>query len=137
MTHLGKPVATAGVQIQLVAANVYVDLAVIVGHQQICAFRIEERHGADGRLQGHTWATATNHAVIGWAKGPFSRDETRSSSPHGLACSLTGMGLDVTPVLERAYERGWPREMIDEAAHAAEEARSERAGADRHTRASP
>jgi hypothetical protein len=130
MNNLGKPVAAAGVQIQLVTVNAYVDLAVIVGNQQICEFRIEERHRADGRIHGRTRTTGTNHAVVGWAEGLFSRDETRRASLHEL-------GLDVTPVLERAQERGWPQEIIDEAAEAAEGARSERAGVDRHARASP
>jgi hypothetical protein len=137
MNNLGKPVAAAGVQIQLVTVNAYVDLAVIVGNQQICEFRIEERHRADGRIHGRTRTTGTNHAVVGWAEGLFSRDETRRASLHELACFLARVGLDVTPVLERAQERGWPQEIIDEAAEAAEGARSERAGVDRHARASP
>lgn len=127
MNNLGKPVATAGVQIQLVTANAYVDLAVIVGNQQICEFRIEERHRADGRIHGRARTTGTNYAVVGWAEGLFSRDETRRASLHDLACFLAGMGLDVTPVLQRAQERGWPREIIDEAAEAAERARPEQA----------
>jgi hypothetical protein len=127
MRNLGKPMATAGVQIQLVTANAYVDFAVVVGSRQICEFRIEERHRADGRIQGRTRTTSTNHAVIGWAEGPFSKDETRRASLHDLACSLAEMGLDVTPVLERAQERGWPQETIDEAAEAAEKARPKQA----------
>ena len=129
MNDLEKPITTAGTQIQLVTANAYVDFAVIVGNRRICEFRIEERHYQDHRIRDRMLTTGRNHVVMGWAEGPFSKNETRRTSLDGLTCYLTGMGLDVTPVLKRARERGWPQEIIDEAAEAAERAKLEQADA--------
>jgi Zn finger protein HypA/HybF involved in hydrogenase expression len=127
VNDLEKPIATAGAQIQLVTANAYVDFAVIVGNRRICEFRIEERHYQDHRIRDRTLTAGRNHAVMGWTEGPFSKNETRRTSLDSLTCYLAGMGLDVTPVLKRAKERGWPQETIDEAAEAARRAKSEHA----------
>lgn len=92
-----------------------------VGRRWILTFGVSPREVKTWDDTNPLRTTRKDHAVSGWRTGVLSGIRAYCGSLLDLAGDLSGYGLDVEPVLERAEELGWPSDIVDEARARAEE----------------